>query len=70
MSRTPQEIYASNLLCEQTFGYPLRNPIPGGSNADGLRIGDVGYINTHGEFKAIFNMDYETVENILENVPR
>lgn len=57
MSRTPQEIYASNLLCEQTFGYPLRNPSPGTSNAEGCRIGDVGYVDALGEFKVVLNIN-------------
>ena len=57
MDKTPQHIYASNLLRRQSFGYPLRNPRPKDkSDSEGLRIGDVGYINKHGEFNTVFNI--------------
>ena len=57
MDRTPQHIYASNLLRRQSFGYPLRNPRPKDkSDSEGLQIGDVGYVNKHGEFIPVFNI--------------
>ena len=57
MDRTLQHIYASNLLRRQSYGYPLRNPRPKDkSDPEGLRIGDVGYVNKHGEFNLVFNI--------------
>ena len=57
MGRTPQHIYASNLLRRQSFGYPLRNPRPkDNSDSEGLRIGDVGYVDKHGKFNLVFNI--------------
>ena len=57
MDKTPQDIYASNLLREQNYGYPLRNPRPKDKfENEGLRVGDVGYVDKHGEFKLVFNI--------------
>ena len=69
MSRTPQDIYASNLLRRQSFGYPLRNPRPKDrfSSLEGFRIGDVGHIDENGEFNVLFNITSppETLQNLL-----
>ena len=62
MSYTPQDIYASNLLREQRFGYPLRNPNSQSSGLEGCRIGDVGYVDAHGEFKVVFNIHSSDTE--------
>ena len=56
MSRTPQDVYASNLLREQSFGYPLRDPTSQSSNLEGCQIGDVGYVDALGEFKVVLNI--------------
>ena len=73
MSRTPQDIYASNLLRGQSFGYPLRDPKPNDkSDLEGFRIGDVGYIDDYGEFNWIFNirsLPKELLEDGIHNLP-
>ena len=57
MSRTPQDVYASNLLRRQSFGYPLRNPRPKDKySEEGFRIGDVGHVDENGEFNVLFNI--------------
>ena len=59
MNRTPQDVYASNLLREQHFGYPLRNPEPNNtsdSDTEGIRIGDVGYVGDYGDFNRVCNL--------------
>ena len=57
MDRTPQDVYASNLLRGQSFGYPLRNPRPKDkSDLGGLRVGDVGYVDKNGTFNLAFNI--------------
>lgn len=57
MNHTLQDIYASNLLWGQNFGYPLRDPKPSDKfDLESLQIGDVGYINNYSEFKWLFNI--------------
>ena len=57
MDRTPQDVYASNLLREQHFGYPLRKPEPkDASDFEGYRIGDVGYVGHYGDFNRVCNL--------------
>ena len=59
MSRIPQDVYASNLLRRQSFGYPLRNPRPKDkSNQESFRIGDVGHVDENGEFNILFNISF------------
>ena len=73
MSRTPQDIYASNLLRGQTFGYPLRDPKPSDKfDFEGLRIGDVGYIDDYGEFNWVFHISSlpkGLLEGGMQNLP-
>lgn len=57
MNRTPQHVYASNLLREQRFGYPLRNPRPKDKfDEEGFQIGDVGYIDKNGKFNWVLHI--------------
>ena len=57
MPRTWQDVYASNLLREQHFGYPLRNPRPtDASDSEGLRVGDIGHVDENGTFILAFNI--------------
>ena len=57
MDSTPQHVYASNLLRRQSFGYPLRNPKPNDQfGLEGFRIGDLGYVDSYGEFNLVFNI--------------
>ena len=73
MSRTPQDIYASNLLHGQRFGYPLRDPKPNDKfDLEGFRIGDVGYIDDYGEFNWVFHISSlpkEFLESGVQNLP-
>ena len=73
MNRTPQDVYASNLLREQSSGYPLRIPKPTDkSHLEGLQIGDVGYIDDYGEFNVVFNINFlprELLEDGVQNFP-
>ena len=72
MNHTLQDIYASNLLWGQNFGYPLRDPKPSDKfDSEGLRIGDVGYINDYGEFKWLFSirsLPKELLEGGIQNL--
>ena len=58
MDSTPQHVYASNLLRRQSFGYPLRNPRAKDKfDLEGFpQIGDVGYVDSYGEFNVVFNV--------------
>ena len=57
MDRTLQDVYASNLLRGQQFGYPLRNPEPNdASDLEGYQIGDVGYVGDYGDFNQVCNL--------------
>ena len=60
MRRTPQQVYASNLLREpDLWGYPLRNPSPKDkSNLEGLQVGDVGYVDGNGKFNWVLNIRF------------
>ena len=60
MRRTPQQVYASNLLREpDLWGYPLRNPSPKDkSNPEGLQVGDVGYVDENGKFNWVLNIRF------------
>ena len=73
MNRSPQDVYASNLLRVQSFGYPLRNPKPKDKfDPEGFRIGDVGYVDDYGEFNCIFNISSlpkELLEDGTQNLP-
>lgn len=60
MSST-QDVYAVNL--RQSYGYPLHSPAPRSGlgepyNKEGLQIGDVGYVNSLGEFDVLFNIAF------------
>ena len=57
MGSNPQHIYASNLLRQQSFGYPLRNPRPKDKfDPEGFRIGDVGHVDGNGKFNLVLNI--------------
>ena len=57
MNRTPQHAYASSLLREQNFGYPLRNPRPNDkADLEGFQIGDVGHVDENGRFHPVLNI--------------
>ena len=57
MPRALQDVYASNLLRAQNFGYPLGDPRPKyESDLEGLQVGDVGYVDDYGEFNSAFNI--------------
>ena len=59
MRRTRQDVYASNLLRAQDFGYPLRNPRPKDpSDSEGLQVGDVGYVDGDGKFNWVLNIGF------------
>ena len=71
--RTPQDVYASNLLRVQNFGYPLRNPKPEDRfDPEGFRIGDVGYVDDYGKFNKVFNISSlpkELLEDGIQSLP-
>ena len=71
--RTPQNIYASNLLRVQSFGYPLRNPKPKDKfDPEGFRIGDVGYVDDYGKFNCVFNISFlpkELLKDDIQSLP-
>lgn len=56
-----QDVYATNL--RQCCGYPLHSPEPRSElgepyNKEGFQIGDVGYVNSEGEFNPLFNIGF------------
>ena len=56
-----QEVYATNL--RQSCGYPLHSPEPRSELGvlhidEGLQIGDVGSVNSEGEFETFFNIRF------------
>ncbi|KAF8119231.1 hypothetical protein EV363DRAFT_1201085 [Boletus edulis] len=59
MGDSPQDVYAKYL--PKNRGYPLWSPepsstLPSSYRQDGLKIGDVGYVNWDGLFNVLFNI--------------
>ncbi|KAI6013009.1 hypothetical protein EDC04DRAFT_724719 [Pisolithus marmoratus] len=60
MSGSFQDLYAKHLPCAK-YGYPLRMPepmstLPEDYQEHGLQIGDVGIVDTSGQFDVLFNI--------------
>jgi hypothetical protein len=56
-----QETYAKKLLRAHCHGYPLwipepDNNLPDAYRAQGIRIGDLGYVSDSGRFEYLFNI--------------
>ncbi|KAF8415203.1 hypothetical protein L210DRAFT_2747694 [Boletus edulis BED1] len=61
MCESPQDVYAKYL--PSNHGYPLWFPepsstLPSSYKADGLQIGDVGYVDGDGAFNVLFNISF------------
>ena len=69
MRRTRQDVYASNLLRAQDFGYPLRHPRPKDkSDSEGLQVGDVGYVDGDGKFNWVLSIRFPP-ERLQDQIP-
>ena len=52
---TPRDIYQLE-LDKYKYGLPLWIPEPAIQDGDEIRIGDVGYVDEHGQFHRFFNV--------------